>query len=912
MEGCSINYGEKDRMINLTNKSKTAKFSRTKITSIAVAIFLIFSMTASLMFVPTASAHTPPMKIVTNTYVAVSMSGANATGVGQPVEIVFWSQDVPPSGYGPYGDRWSFNVNVTQPDGTTVALGPFISDVIGSGYTLFTPTQVGTYTVVAYFPQQTTTGSLNNPNGPPASYFTMAGLNVFINDTYLASQSSPTTFNVQSAPLPAFTETPLPDSYWTRPVYGFNRNWASVMGEWLGISSNVVFGNNGANNPYRANDAVQPPESSHILWSRPVWDGGITGGPIGGDITYHSGTAYESLGAPTIVTDGRVYYNIQGADQPNWGWYCVDLYTGKTIYFDNNTNGQEAIPTFAQTYDYYSPNQHGTFSYLYRTSGVVLPAGNTNMAGTVAWQMLDAYTGNPICKIANVSSGGTAATDSIGDILRYSIAAGATVNGQPTEYLRIWNLTSSVAFSGTAGTAVWYWRPAQTPVVDGNTCWSLNVSIPVVQGTVRAVVVGQEIIGGTTGEYYANGTIVQGNLWALNLATGQEGKLLWNYTFTPPQDSPQTTLSQTDLNNLEPGKASLVAVDPVDGVFIWGDRILGTWNVYSLATGQLMWTQSLQNQYYYYSMGFSIYQGSLYSYNLGGVLIDFNITTGAVLWNWSAPFVGLGEEPYTYAPLAMGCMSQGNLYVYSTEHHWTEPFRRDLKIYDINATTGQLIWSQGCAPAAAPIIADGRILVLDNIDNSVYCYGKGSSGTTVSAPQSDALVGSTLTLTGTVTDQTPSGRINIAGDNDFLDKGTPAISDASMDAWMNYMYHQGIMPTNATGVPVSLDAIDPNGNYIHIGTVTSDVHSNYGCEFTPQVPGTYQILATFAGSNSYGPSSASTYLAVGQAPATPAPTAVPLNESAIESSIMSYVIFAVIAIIIAIAVVGVLLLRKHA
>ena len=56
-------------------------------------------------------------------------------------------------------------------------------------------------------------------------------------------------------------------------------------------------------------------------------------------------------------------------------------------------------------------------------------------------------------------------------------------------------------------------------------------------------------------------------------------------------------------------------------------------------------------------------------------------------------------------------------------------------------------------------------------------------------------------------------------------------------------------PANAIGVPVHLATIDPNGNYFDIGTVTSDINGNYGIPFTPSVPGTYQILATFAGSS---------------------------------------------------------------
>jgi hypothetical protein len=184
-------------------------------------------------------------------------------------------------------------------------------------------------------------------------------------------------------------------------------------------------------------------------------------------------------------------------------------------------------------------------------------------------------------------------------------------------------------------------------------------------------------------------------------------------------------------------------------------------------------------------------------------------------------------------------------------------------------------------------------------DNQIYAYGKGASATTVSAPQSGASVGSVVTITGTVIDNTPSGK----------DKGTPAIGDASMDAWMEHLYHQRPIPSNATGVPVSLDTIDPNGNLVHIGDVTSDMNGNYGLPYTPQIPGTYQIIATFHGSKAYGSSSDTTYLAVGEA----APTASPYPIVNIPSTEM-YTIGVGIAVIIAIAIgfaVTILTLRKR-
>jgi hypothetical protein len=208
-------------------------------------------------------------------------------------------------------------------------------------------------------------------------------------------------------------------------------------------------------------------------------------------------------------------------------------------------------------------------------------------------------------------------------------------------------------------------------------------------------------------------------------------------------------------------------------------------------------------------------------------------------------------------------------------------------------------------------MGDGKVVGLNYYDNQLYCIGPGTSATTVSAPQSAASVGSVLTIIGTVTDQTATGRRNDNFNFDFTLKGTPAISDASMGRWMEYMFENQALPSNATGVPVTLDAVDPNGNFIHIGDVTSDITGAYGCEFTPQVPGQYQIIATFAGSNSYGPSFAQTYLAVGDAAATPAPTAAPQTNLATTTDIMTYMALGVIAIIIAIAIVGVLLLRKR-
>ncbi len=98
----------------------------------------------------------------------------------------------------------------------------------------------------------------------------------------------------------------------------------------------------------------------------------------------------------------------------------------------------------------------------------------------------------------------------------------------------------------------------------------------------------------------------------------------------------------------------------------------------------------------------------------------------------------------------------------------------------------------------------------------IYTIGKGPSAVTVSAPQTGVSVGSSFTITGTVTDQSP-GATAYAHKIGYAN-GVPSVSDASQEALMEYIYLQQPKPSNATGVPVRIDVIDPNGNFVNIGT----------------------------------------------------------------------------------------------
>ena len=76
------------------------------------------------------------------------------------------------------------------------------------------------------------------------------------------------------------------------------------------------------------------------------------------------------------------------------------------------------------------------------------------------------------------------------------------------------------------------------------------------------------------------------------------------------------------------------------------------------------------------------------------------------------------------------------------------------------------------------------------------------------------------------------------------------------------------------GVPVTLTAMTTDGGYIDIGTtITDGYYGTFGLAWIPTEEGTYKIIASFAGDESYGSSGAATYVTV-----DPAPSAGPQGE----------------------------------
>jgi hypothetical protein len=140
--------------------------------------------------------------------------------------------------------------------------------------------------------------------------------------------------------------------------------------------------------------------------------------------------------------------------------------------------------------------------------------------------------------------------------------------------------------------------------------------------------------------------------------------------------------------------------------------------------------------------------------------------------------------------------------------------------------------------------------------------------------------------------------------------GVPAMSDASQSEWMLYVYKQFQQPTDVTGVPVSIDAIDPSGGYVHLGDTTSDSSGTFSFMFTPSASGKYTVYATFHGSAAYYGSYAQTALGVQEK--VEEPVVEPEQPTVTEQYFVPAVIGIIVAIILVGAVLAVLVLRKRA
>jgi len=230
----------------------------------------------------------------------------------------------------------------------------------------------------------------------------------------------------------------------------------------------------------------------------------------------------------------------------------------------------------------------------------------------------------------------------------------------------------------------------------------------------------------------------------------------------------------------------------------------------------------------------------------------------------------------------------------------------------INATDGTEIWQisdyTGEFSTYSYAMADGYCNWFNGYDNQIYTVGRGPSAMTVSAPDLAAASGQPVVIKGTVYD-TSAGSKQTEQAADFPN-GLPCAADSSMTDWMGCVYQQKPLPTNFTGVTVSINVVDANGNYRSIGTATTDATGAYNLIWTPDIPGSYQVTANFAGTQGYWPSTATTAFTVMEAAAaTAAPT--PTPTSVADMYFVPAIAGLLVAIIVVGAVLALLMLRKR-
>ncbi len=411
---------------------------------------------------------------------------------------------------------------------------------------------------------------------------------------------------------------------------------------------------------------------------------------------------------------------------------------------------------------------------------------------------------------------------------------------------------------------------------------AISLSISSIDNAVGAILMTQTNTFFGTPDYIADPTLVRvpGSSqlgWRIDAGySASTGQLLWG-----PVN--RTQIPYTNIRIEAEGQ----------GVYTEYNQQLMTHTGYSILTGQQLWgptqsyTTSTNNEWGYYYSNSLIGYGNLYAWSMGGAVYCYNLTTGALKWQWNAENAGY-NSPYGVYPFFTGggLLADGKFFI-AAGHNYTPPIFKGAKLYAINATTGELVWSMldfgtDSNNNVFPI-SDGYMIAYNAYDNQIYAHGLGPSKVTVTAPNVGVTTSAPITISGTVTDISAGSQQEAVAAN--FPNGLPCISDASMSQWMEYVYEQQPMPTNATGVIVTLDSIDPNNNFVHIGTVTSDLAGTYGYTWTPPIPGLYKIIATFGGSNSYYASYAEAYTSASRPPAAQVPIATPAPATTAQPTV---------------------------
>ncbi len=833
--------------------------SKTKITSTVIIILLMASVALMTMPIqaqeqshggqpttgyegPTTipAGETADFTIHPKAFLSVS---PNPVGLGQEILVNVWITF--PSGEGKY--MVGYTVTITKPDETqdTIKLKSYVAD--GTSWFTYIVDQVGEWKFQFSFAGEWFPAGYYR-NGQYSTERTGDFANAIYNPSdYVAPAESPvTTLVVQNDQVMSWHRD-LPNDYWTRPIQPNNREWNVIGGNYPWTQA-IIAGIDGQcswdDNWY--GPFVTAPNTPHIVWKRQGSLSGIIGGETG------TASTRSNPGLPDVIFMGRAYDTRTSfvSNVPTTCASCYDLRTGE-IYYAIPTSEGGVTPTYIAYWEGVDTAVPGAGEAAsYGAELLTLSGSGNNMR---------LYKINPFTGAVTVN----VSLPNLGTTMFYR--NGYYLHFQPVETDYIYpvpdNPSVRTARSRTGFLVNWSVQ-GSTSNFDSRIVSNISVTIP---NSLRTVY--QTGSYGALGAYdpetgitvqedrFIYGGYYGSNFWAVDLVTG---RMLWN--ISTPVTKMESGYRPTNTWNRH-------------GVFV-AQMELGYWQARDVRTGKVLWETEMNDypwgEFWMYDL--AAYENLVIGCGYTGVWA-LDEKTGEVAWHYvdeAPPF----EVPYNSADGTIPCyavqtirIADGKVYVANSEHTPTQPATRGWGLICLNVTTGEKLWKiSGSALSPGPA-ADGYLTAASSYDGYMYVLGKGKSATTIEAPSTAITLGESLVLRGTVLDQS------------LAQPGTPCVSSDSMAEWMDYLHLQSPIPTNTKGVSISLDTLDPNSNFVHIGDVTTEGYSGtFGYTWEPEVPGQYQVIATFMGDDSYGSSFATTYITVSEAPpatAAPEPVQIP-------------------------------------
>ncbi len=813
--------------------------------TIALVLMLTFSAFVAVVPIGAQAPNLTDGSTTVPTFLQLS-AAPNPLGVGQTLYInPFLTKPPLTGGMGTTGVMYEgITVEITKPNGETFVLGPFTTDATGGTYTSTVPDVVGEWTLQAHYPAQ-------HIEYQSSSFF---GPSIFYNYTYAASDSVVVTVTVRDASEPAqwnYVPAPLPDEYWTRPIYSTNWEWGEkIGGSWFGLAVPAFadtgrYDANGNFNPY-----TTAPNSGHILWSKATHNGGQPGGPVVSDQSgnFKTTTIINNYFDPVIV-NGILYYAIHaGPSNTKIGWNAVNIKTGEIVW----TKETDQAIKLGQSFRTKSIQEYGSWSVIW---GQV---GGGFFGSASEYVIYDAFSGLELATIDNVASPSTFLMDTRygheGALLGWAVSGGN---------LRLWN--SSRLYGGgdlvlsVSGTYEWSdgyeWEMPIPTELDGN---ALSLGL-----------------GGVTDDVILlRQTPTPGMFISLNLGwevvagmDAMTGALLWgpvNHTLPMMED------------------ISLVAIG--EGAYVLHNKDKNEAYGYSLADGSLLWgpVELPGNAWSTITRSGDIAYGKVYIWDYGGYVSAINLQTGVIEWTWTRGDAGL-DTPYgSYELWYNDAIADGKIYL--SEGKMYDPPLHPAKTVCIDCETGDTVWTlTGWTGRNCPAVADDTVILWNSQDAKIYSISKGPTATSVTVGPKSSKLGTTVVVEGSVMDVSAGSQQ--AGVVERFSNGLPVAADSIMDEWMSYVYMQQVRPSMETfmGVDVHITGYDPNGNFQDYGITCTDMSGNFAFPFVPEIEGTYQIIATFEGTESYYRSVATTYLTVDPA-AEPFPDVPTAEEIAADAA----------------------------